>query len=146
MFLHTCKYFNLKTPFFNVILAFHDEIVCAHNIFLPSFHTYFTFQTAVQSHVLRATLPQAFSCLTFQTASLRYARRNAMTTCQLPPDYRFTTYHKPYTTNLMINNDHNIPLPTDGMQHTHPIKRCAGIMNRTVILPSHEYFPNKSIV
>lgn len=121
--------------------------LCAHTtFFLPSFHTYFTFQTAVQSHVLRVTLPQAFSCLTFQTASLRYARRNTMTTCQPPPDYRFTTYHKPYTTNLMINNDHNILLPMDGMQHTHPIKRCAGIMNRTVILPSHEYFPNKNIV
>ena len=81
----------------------------------------------------------------FQTATLLYARCNTMTTYQLPPDYRFTTYHKPYTTNLMINNDHNIPLPTDGMQHTHPIKRCAGITNRAVILPSHEYFPNKSI-
>ena len=81
-----------------------------------------------------------------QNASLRYAKRNGMTTCQLPPDYQFTTYHKPYTTNLMINNDHNIPLPTDGMQHSHPIQRCAGIMNRTVILPSHEYFPNKNIV
>lgn len=121
-------------------LCAHTTLFCNHFTLILLFKPQSRAMCYVQLYRRRS--PVSF----FQTASLRYARRNTMTTCQPPPDYRFTTYHKPYTTNLMINNDYNIPLPTDGMQHTHPIKRCAGIMNRTVILPSHEYFPNKSIV
>ena len=121
-------------------LCAHTTLFCNHFTLILLFKPQSRAMCYVQLYRRRS--PVSF----FQTASLRYARRNTMTTCQPPPDYRFTTYHKPYTTNLMINNDHNILLPMDGMQHTHPIKRCAGIMNRTVILPSHEYFPNKNIV
>lgn len=121
-------------------LCAHTTLFCNHFTLILLFKPQSRAMCYVQLYRRRS--PVSF----FQTASLRYARRNTMTTCQLPPDYRFTTYHKPYITNLMINNDYNIPLPTDGMQHTHPIKRCTGIMNRAVILPSHEYFPNKSIV
>ena len=37
-----------------LFIDLNQTIVCAHNTFLQSFHTYFTYQTAVQSHVLRA--------------------------------------------------------------------------------------------
>ena len=121
-------------------LCAHTTLFCNHFTLILLFKPQSRAMCYVQLYRRRS--PVSF----FQTASLRYARRNTMTTCQPPPDYRFTTYHKPYTTNLMINNDYNIPLPTDGMQHSHPIQRCAGIMNRAVILPSHEYFPNKNIV
>ena len=121
-------------------LCAHTTLFCNHFTLILLFKP--QSRTMCCAQLYRRRSPVSF----FQTATLRYARRNGMTTCQLPPDYRFTTYHKPYTTNLMINNDHNIPLPTDGMQHSHPIQRCAGIMNRAVILPSHEYFPNKNIV
>ena len=118
MFLHTCKYFNLKTPFFNVILAFHDEIVCAHNIFLPSFHTYFTFQTAVQSHVLRATLPQAFSCLIFSNrnpALCQAQRHDNMPAAPGSPihDIPQTIYHQPYDKQRLEHTS------TDGRNATH---------------------------